>query len=320
LSKRIEFLKVTRGKGWQTLDALVADLDRANYWKGEPERSPVEKRRHVRKMLATLVFRDDAVHPRVSDGSSPVGKHVFVSTTKPGASGEPVRVYKQVFDLASGEVRNVFEDKESTRAHRTKQAVQLLAKAYLEGSEAAEDVGTLLLKELAEETMLRAWPGLKPVERRRIVLAALIQHRHSQEALRTVSERCRTEGFDIGELLEEYLRAAEISPVVDPREADEIAESAAEYFKVVDELGDLNFGKMCLEVLMGARTNTVDEFSDREGIDFKEAATLFAGKLGEYADEFQGILEIYWRDTFGWTMNEHLQFAIERRGERGKAG
>jgi len=311
-------LKITRGNGWKTLEALVMDLDRAGYWKGEPERSPVQKRRHVRKMLATLVFREDAIRPRVSDGPSRVGKHVFVSTMKAGDSGELVRVYKQVFDLTSGELRNIFEDEQASHAHRTKQAARELAKACLKGDETVEDVGALLLEELTEESMRRAWPGANSAGRRRIALATLIQHRHSEEALHAVSERCRAEGFDIGELLEEYLSAG-TSPVVDAREADEIAESATEYFKVVDELEGLNFGKMCLEALMGARTNTVDEFAEREGIDFKEAASLFAGELGKYADEFQGVLEVYWRDAFGWTLNEHLQFAIERRGERGRA-
>ncbi len=148
------------------------------------------------------------------------------------------------------------------------------------------------------------------------MLAALIQQRYSEEALRAVSQRCRAEGFDIGKLLDEYLHAAGASPVFDTREADEIAESATEYFKVVDELEGRNFGKMCLEALIGARTNTVEEFAEREGLGFKDAANLFAGELGEYADEFQGVLEVYWRDVFGWTLNEHLQFAIERRSER----
>jgi hypothetical protein len=174
-----------------------------------------------------------------------------------------------------------------------------------------------LLEELTEGTMQQAWPGVSLATCRRIVLAALVQHRHSEGALRAVSERCRAEGFDIEKLMDEYLRATESSPVVDAQEADEIAKSATEYFKVVDELEGSNLGKMCFEALMEARTSTVDEFAEREGIDFKEAAALLAGELGEYADEFQTVLETYRRDNFGWTLDEHLQFAIERRGERG---
>ncbi len=318
MSKRIEFLKATRGEGWKTMEALVADLDRAGYWKGEPERSFVQKRRHVRKMLAMLVFREDAVPPRVSDDPSLVGKHVFASIMKAGDSGESVRVYKQVFDLTPGELRSTLEDKEDSQAHRTQAVARGRgpAKAYFKGDEAAEDAGARLLAELTEETTRWAWPGATPHGRRRVVVAALIQQRHSEEALRAVSERCHAEGFDIGKLLDEYLQAAETSPVFDAREADEIAESATEYFKVVDELEGLNFGKMCLEALMGARTNAVGEFAEREGIGFKDAANLLAGELGEHADEFQGVLEVYWRDVFGWTLDEHLQFAVERRSEQ----
>ncbi len=318
MSKRIKFLKATRGESWKTVEALVTDLDRAGYWKGEPEQSFVQKRRHVRKMLAMLIFREDAARPGVGGSPSLVGKHVFASIMRAGDSGESVRVYKQVFDLTPGELRSILEDNKDSQAYRTQAAVRGrgLVKAYFKGDGAAEDIGASLLAELNEETTRRAWPGAGPDGRRRVVVAALVQQRHSEEALRAVSERCRAEGFDIGKLLDEYLQAAEASPVFDAREADEIAESATEYFKVVDELEGLNFGKMCLEALMGARTNAVGEFAEREGLGFKDAANLLAGELGEHADEFQGVLEVYCRDVFGWTLDEHLQFAIERRSEQ----
>ena len=311
----MEFLKATRGAGWKALEELMTDLDRAGYWKGEPERSPVQKRRHVRKMLATLVFRGAALpRSKVSDGPSPAGRHVFVSTMRTGVHGESVRVYKQFFNLTPEELQNTLEDEEADHVKRATWDREPV-KAYLDREEA--DDGALLLEELTEGTMQRAWPGASPVERRQIVLAALIQHQHSEEALREVSERCRAEGLDIEKLMDEYLRAAETLPVVDAQEADEIAKPATEYFKVVDELEGSNFGKMCLDVLTEARTSTVEEFAKREGVDFKEAAALFAGELGEYADEFQSVLEIYQRDNFGWTLDEHLQFAIERRSEPG---
>ena len=318
LSKRMEFLKATKGDDWKTLEALVADLDHAGYWKGEPERSYVEKRRHVRKMLATLVFREAASRPKVSEAPSLLGRHVFASTRKADDSGELVRVYKQVFNLTFGELQDIFEDEESNHEYRMKRAARskALAKAYLEGDKEV-DAAALLLEDLAEETMRQSWPGTSPVERRWIVLAALLQHQHSEEALQAVSEWCHAKGFDIGKVMDEYLRAAGVSAVVDAQEATEIARPATEYFKVVDELEGLDFGKMCLKALAEARTNTVEEFAEREGIDAEEAAALFAGELGEYADEFQGVLEIYWRDAFGWTLDEHLQFAVERRGERG---
>ncbi|HZC18096.1 MAG TPA: hypothetical protein VE225_00145 [Rubrobacteraceae bacterium] len=317
MSKSMEFLKATGGDGWKTLEALVADLDRAGYWKGESERSPTEKRRHVRKMLATLVFRGAASRrPRTSDGPPLAQRHVFVSTMKANDRGESVRVYKQFFNLTFEEMCNVLEDEEANHAYRTRRTAQGrgLAEAYLEGDEEA-DAGARLLEEITEGTMRRAWPGVGPAARRQIVLAASIQHRHSEETLRVVSERCRAEGFDIEKLMDEYLRTTEVSPVVDPQEANEIARSATEYFKVVGELEGSNFRRMCFEALMEARTSTVEEFAEREGMDFKEAAVLFAGQLGEYADEFQSVLEIYRRDNFGWTLDEHLQFAIERRGE-----
>ena len=316
MSKQIQFLKATGGSDWKTLEALVADLDLAGYWKGEPERSPVEKRRHVRKMLATLIFREAAPTSRASGGSSLARRHVFVSTIKAGDSGELVRVYKQFFNLTLAELQDIFEDEEASRAYRTKQAARGrgLAKAYLELDEEAA-AGALLLEELTEETMRRAWPGVGPAERRRIVLVALIQHRRSEEALRVISEQCRAKGFDIEKLLDGYLHAAGVSPVVDPQEASEVAKSATEYFKVVDELEGLNFGKMCLEALVEARASAVREFAEQEGIDLREAETLFAGKLGEYAEEFRSVLETYRRDDFGWTLDEHLQFAIERRAD-----
>ncbi len=318
MSKSMEFLKATGGDGWKTLEALVADLDRAGYWKGEPERSSVEKRRHVRKMLVTLVFhRAITPHPKTGDVPSLLKNYIFVSVMKVGDSGELVRVYKQFFNLTSEELRNILEDEEANRAYHPKWATRGrgLPKALLEGDQEL-DAEALLLEELTEETIRQAWPGASLVERRRVVLAALIQHRSSEEALRVISERCRAEGFDVEKLMDEYLRAANVSPVVDAQEANEVAKPATEYFKVVDELGGLNFGKMCVEALMEARTSTVGEFAEREGIDFKEAAGLFAGELGEYADEFQSVLEIYRRDGFGWTLDEHLQFAIERRGEQ----
>jgi hypothetical protein len=316
LSRQIQFLKATGGSGWKTLEALMADLDLAGYWKGEPERSPVEKRRHVRKMLATLIFREAVPRSKVSGGTSLARRHVFVSTIKAGDSGELVRVYKQFFNLTLAELQDIFEDEEASHAYRTKHAARGrgLAKAYLELDEEA-DAGALLLEELTEETMRQAWTGAGPAERRRIVLAALIQHRRSEEALRVISERCRAEGLDIEKLLDEYLHAAGVSPVVDPQEASEIAKSATEYFKVVDELEGLNFGKMCLEALVEARASAIREFAKQEGIDLREAETLFAGKLGEYAEEFRSVLETCRRDDFGWTLDEHLQFAIERRAD-----
>ena len=317
LSKQMEFLKATKGDDWKTLEALVTDLDHAGYWKGETEQSYVEKRRHVRKMLATLVFREAASRP-VSEASSLLGRHVFASTRRADDSGELVRVYKQVFNLTFGELQDIFEDEESNHEYRMKRAARskALAKAYLEGDKEV-DAAALSLEELAEETMRQAWPGTSLVERRWIVLAALLQHQHSEEALQAVSEWCHAKGFDIGKVMDEYLRAAGVSAVVDAQEATEIARPATEYFKVVDELEGLDFGRMCLKALAEARTNTVEEFAEREGIDAEEAAALFASELGEYADEFQGVLEIYWRDAFGWTLDEHLRFAVERRGERG---
>lgn len=319
MSRSMEFLKATGGNDWKTLEALVADLDRAGYWKDEPEQSSVEKRRHVRKMLVTLVFQGAArPHSKVSGNPSPVRRYVFVSAMKAAGSGESVRVYKQFSNLTSEERRDILADEEANHAYRPKWATRGrgVAKAYLQGEEEA-DADALLLDELTEETMQRAWPGSSPAQRRRIVLAALIQHRSSEETLRVVSERCRAEGLDVEKLMNEYLRNAGVSPVVDPQEANEVAGPATEYFKVVDELEGLNFGKMCLETLMEARTSTVGEFAYREGMDFKDAANLFAGEFGEHADEFQGVLEIYRRDGFGWTLDEHLRFAIERRGERG---
>jgi hypothetical protein len=303
-------LKATRGKDWKTLEALVRDLDRAGYWKGEPERNSVEKRSHVRKMLMTLVFRKDAPRP---EGGVPslAGRHVFVSAMKASDSGGLVRVYKQFLNLTSGELQDVLEDEEAGRAYCKERATRGGGLAYLEGDEEAD---ALLLEELTEEAMRRAWPGVGPEGRRRIVLAAAIQHRRSEEALREISERSRAEGFDVEKLMDEYLRAAGVSRVVDAREASEIARSATEYFKVVDELEGLNFARMCFEVLVEARKDTVREFAEREGLDFKEATALFASELGEYADEFQGVLEVYQRDDFGWSLDEHLRFATERRG------
>jgi len=152
-----------------------------------------------------------------------------------------------------------------------------------------------LLEELTEATMRRAWPGTRPAERSRIVLAALIQQRHWEEALRTVSEQCRAEGFDTEKLLDEYLHAAGVSPVVDAQEANEIARSAAEYFKVVDQLEGFNLGKMCLEALMEARMRAVEEFAEREVIDFKEAAALLGGNSGSTPMSFR----VSWRRIGG---------------------
>lgn len=294
MSKRMEFLKATGGGGWKTLETLVANLDRAGYWEGE--RSPAEKRRHTRKMIATLVFREAA-----SEGNA--RRHVFASTTKAGESGE--RVYKQVFDLSTEEARDILGGGGTQRVDQNEGA----AKERLFESEA----GSLILGALSEETMRLAWPGAGAVERRRIALAAEIQHRRSEEALRTVAERCRAEGLDVEKLLDEYLRAAGASQPLDAREASDIAGSATEYFKVMDELGNLNLGKVCFETLAEARTSAVEEFTEREGVGFKEAAALFAGKLGGYADELQGVLEVYRRDDFGWTLDEHLRFAVEWR-------
>jgi hypothetical protein len=104
---------------------------------------------------------------------------------------------------------------------------------------------------------------------------------------------------------------------VDPQEAGEIARSATEYFKVVSELGGLSLKKMCQKALVEARASAIIEFSEREGMDPEKSEALFFGELGGYADEFRSVLETYQRDYFGWTLDEHLQFAIERRGEQG---
>jgi len=129
------FLKATRGEDWKTLEALVADLDRAGYWKDEPERNPAEKRRHVRKMLATLVFREAGPPPEAGGGPSLVGRHVFVSSMRHGSSDEPVRVYKQVFYLTTGELQNMIEDGEAGHTYRTRRATQdrEMEEAYLGG-------------------------------------------------------------------------------------------------------------------------------------------------------------------------------------------
>ena len=317
MSKRTKFLKATRGNDWKTLEELIADLDRAGYWKGEPEKSPLEKRRHVRKMLATLVFQEASPSKEASEGSSSAARHVFVSAIKANDSGELARVYKQFFKLTSEELQDILEAKEVDQAYQMKLVARGrgLAKAYLE--EDWEEADTLLIKELAEKTMEQAWPGVDPTGRRRIVLAALFQHRRSEEALHTVLDWCHTEGLDIEKLIDEYLDVAGVSGVVDPQEASEIARSATEYFKVVSELGGLSLMKMCQKALVEARASAIIEFSEREGMDPKKSQALFVGELGEYADEFRSVLETYQRDHFGWTLDEHLQFAIERRGEQG---
>jgi hypothetical protein len=316
LSKRTKFLKATGGNDWKTLEQLVADLDRAGYWKGEPKKNPLEKRRHVRKMFATLVFQEATPSKEASKGSSAGARHVFVSAIKANDSGELVRVYKQFFKLTSEELQDILEDKVAGQAYRMERVAQGrgLAKARLEEDEEAD---TLLLEELAEKTMERAWPSVDPTGRRQIVLAALIQHRRSEEALHAVLDWCRAEGLDIEKLIDEYLDLAGVSGVVDPQEASEVARSATEYFKVVDELGGLSFKKICQKALVGARASAIIEFSEREGMDPKEVEALFGGELGEYADEFRSVLETYRRDYFGWTLDEHLQFALERRDEQG---
>ena len=144
-------MKATRGKDWKTLEALVRDLDRAGYWKGEPERNSVEKRSHVRKMLMTLVFRKDAPGPEGGGVPSLAGRHVFVSAMKAGDSGGLVRVYKQFLNLTSGELQDVLVDEEAVRSYRKERAARGGGLAYLSG-----DVWTgACLLELLTALMIR---------------------------------------------------------------------------------------------------------------------------------------------------------------------
>ena len=239
---------------------------------------------------------------------SPTRRHVFASAAQTSSSGSVTRVYKQIFNLTPEELRDFLgghQADEGARADR-----QLIESCLKDES---GDAGALLVGRLSEETLRRAWPGTSRSERRRIALSALIQLRRSEEALREISERCRAEGLDVEELMSGYLRAAEAPPVFDPQEASEIAASATEYFKVAGELGGLDLRKICLELLAEARTRAIDELAEKESVAREEAVAFFTGTLTELADEFQGVLEVCRRDAFGWTLDEHLQFTIERR-------
>ena len=113
VTKRDEFLRATDNEGWRTLEEIVQALDRADYWGKEPHHE-AEKRRHVREMIATLRFGEDA--PRLNDGLgvfSLVGEHMFVSIFRADESGALVRVYKQFMKLTFDELGEVGEQVDS---------------------------------------------------------------------------------------------------------------------------------------------------------------------------------------------------------------
>jgi hypothetical protein len=155
------FLKATAGERWRTLDEVVDNLDQAGYWpKGLADAT---KREHAREMIAILKF----------DATSPlqlVGMDTFVSLQRECGAGILVRVYKQFGGCTFEELDEIIAHKDievtTFREFRRqlREAVALLG----ENPEEAADV---LLEELTESTMRRAWGEDKTLEDRRMIVA-----------------------------------------------------------------------------------------------------------------------------------------------------
>jgi hypothetical protein len=147
VTKRHEFLRATDSGDWRTLEEIVETLDRADYWRNQ-QHPKMDKREHVRLMIATLFFRKDA--PRPKDDPSDrtlVGLHMFVSTVRANKKGALRRVYKPLINLTFAEVKEIAEQHEALDAyyeHRSSTARDALSAA------------DFLIEELTEETMRRA--------------------------------------------------------------------------------------------------------------------------------------------------------------------
>lgn len=308
MTKRDEFLRATDSDHWRTIEEIVEALDRADHWRDQ-QPPAVEKLGHVRAMIATLRFGEDAPCPKEDPSDRTlVGQYIFVSLFRANESGALVRVYKQLMNSTCADLREVAEQAKALSAYH-----QHRADEALDASSASE----YLIEELTEETMRRAWPDAGPEERRRIVRAALIKCRQFDEARGRLMERCLEEGLDVEQVVGDHMRAAALSTFPDATEINEAFQGSAEYLKLVvgmdNQLVDL-FATMLLEAVL----YTVSEFAESEGISVWEATQVFGGEFGERVDLFAEALFFEERDEFGWTLDEHLKFAVERAEASGQ--
>jgi hypothetical protein len=248
------FLEATAGERWRTLDEVVEDLDLAGYW---PYRlTDATKREHAREMIATLKF----------EAASPLqlaGMNTFVTLQQQRRVGNPVRVYKQFGACTFEELGEIIEHMDSVAADfrrfrsRLREAVALLGKS-------PDEAADILLEELTESTMRRAWGEDKTLEDRRMIVAfGLLSYppplssypppKRTGQRSGSVRERSRAKLHPTRRLYERFIHLLE----------------------------------------------------DKTPYDQED--------MGWYSAEFEEVLSAAAEDEFGWTLDEYLQVAVERR-------
>jgi hypothetical protein len=227
------FLEATTGERWRTLDEVVEDLDLAGYW--PYHLTDATKREHVREMIATLKF-SAASPPQLA------GMNKFVSLQQRRSAGAPIRVYKQFGECTLEELDEIIKQSGASEAcfrrfrRRLREAAALLEKS-------PRKAAGILLEELTESTMQRAWGEDKTLEDRRTIVACGLLLYLSQEGtdqrLGSVREKSRAHLRPTNRLHEGFIHLLESKLLY---YQEEMRWYSAEFADVLNAAAKVEFG------------------------------------------------------------------------------
>ena len=233
MNRKELFLEATADERWRTLDEVVEDLDQAGYWPNGL--ADTTKREHARKMIATLKFEETSP-PQLA------GMDKFVSLHQWRGDDEPVRVYKQFGECTFEDLDEIIvhRDIEVTTFHHFRRQLREAVALLGENPEKAADI---LLEELTEITMRRAWGEDKTLEDRRMIVAfGLLSYpppKGEGRRLDSVRERPRAKLRPTKRLYERFIHLLEDKP---PFHQEEMGWYSSEFEEVLSAAAEDEFG------------------------------------------------------------------------------
>jgi hypothetical protein len=265
------FLAATASDEWQTLEELVEDLDREDYWSGlgfedlEPV-GPMGKRRHVREMISHL-------WEAYSDEEGEKAFRFLASRLSATDDGGLERTYNLAGRCKIGEIEDLAEGHEAHADYHNVRTNELkqMRRATKRG-EPCESLPEHFLAELTEQTLQKVWPGLEEEGRLWAITAGLKLH------------------FATTELLEECGREHQAGRIV-------TSEGVSEYIsRGMERAWEKIAGEVCEGT--GISLEEARRFVGQPS-------------LRSCAADFRNAYESAHDDSYGWTLDEHLRFTLE---------
>lgn len=271
------FLHATRIPEWMTLDELVSCLDDASYWTGDGWTDLTKPEPPPENGAAKRKHVREMLEWiwSVRDEDEPLpSKNVFLSRFTAKDDGSFERVFKQASLCSLGELEDLADDKGASHEFHQHRLDDLA-----DGAEEIEAGGSFSLadfymRELSEDTIRTAWPTLDQDGREWVVGVGVKLHIAQTKMVRDMVAEWKT------------------NPPASSGQAEE------QIGRRVENIWD----------------GLVKEFAEKQDVGLQEAERFIRqDAIRLFSSEFAEVLKGFHDDAFGWTLDEHLRFAVDER-------